>query len=430
MPDSPVPMGASPVYIRLADEKSRIALEIPDLAAFENQLGEGVLAAFCRCFVHADRLTSLAHFISFLERCPPDSVAVTRDYYTMAWFSLGTLREYAKGLRELKSACTSTGLLNTAWEEWQALFAFEKRWDGDGKLVKLRSQIAFHVDPDNELIPAGLRSMRGRTVTVFLSDKPSVIDARFGSWYRLGMEALLDGYGVPRDDFVEVFKKVAADMSVNNSLYDLFRRILDNRGVKLVRQDVIADQPSSSSAPTLRQRLASTTFALAPWALLLTLKRAFLTRYIVFRMWVIDEELSRIRDKALLSRRLFDDPDILQGLRAQPRFQELQFERMRLEKLTYRFGEVYGLKLDRRLRRKALRYGVVSIPEGQAYHTTSKITDAPRLNAHGVAKVRKDIRTEKQARREPWLAWLPWILAIGAAIGWIHAVFFRQPPSP
>jgi len=33
MPDSPVPMGASPVYIRLADEKSRIALEIPDLSS-------------------------------------------------------------------------------------------------------------------------------------------------------------------------------------------------------------------------------------------------------------------------------------------------------------------------------------------------------------------------------------------------------------
>ncbi|MGH9337533.1 MAG: hypothetical protein ACRD21_27605, partial [Vicinamibacteria bacterium] len=165
------------------------------------------------------------------ERCPPDSVAVTRDYYTMAWFSVGTLREYAIGLRELKSACAKAGLLDTAWEQWQSLFAFEKRWDGDGKLVKLRSQIAFHVDPENKLIPAGLAAMRGRPVTLFMSDKPAVIDERYGSWYRLGMESLLDGYGVPRDDFVEVFKKVAADMSVNVALYDLFRRILDTRGL-------------------------------------------------------------------------------------------------------------------------------------------------------------------------------------------------------
>ena len=184
--------------------------------------------------------------------------------------------------------------------------------------------------------------------------------------------------------------------------------------------------------PILRplEWLTSTTPLLMPLAVFVMLKRAIWTRYIVFRMWILDEELSRIQDSALTDIGL-DDEEKLTALRAQPRVKWLLQERSRLVRLTYRFGEVYGLKLDRRLRRNALRYGVVSIPKGAEYHTASQITERLRLNAHGIAQVRGDIRAEKQARREPWLAWLPWILAIGAAVGWIYEAFFRKgPPSP
>jgi len=403
-------MAGSPTYIRLADKPTLIAVEIPDLAAFEQKLGEGVLAAFCRCFVHADRLTSLAHFRALLEHCPSDSVAVTRDYYTMAWFSLGTLREYAKELRHLKSACANAGLLDTTWEEWQSLFAFEKRWDGDGKLVSLRSQIAFHVDPDDKLIPAGLGSMHGRPVALFMSDKPSIIDERFGSWYRLGMESLLDGHGVAREDFVEVFKKVAADMSINTSLYDLFRRILDTRGIKLTKQ---AEQ--TDFEPVLLWRVL--------WAMV---TRPFRRIWIRIHLRVIDETLALRREKFVADAPTADDRTDPFGVREgsdhlqSPRSRALALERSRLIKKIYRQGEVEGVRLERLLRRDAIRHGVATFPsqkEGEEpIYTLSPITGQPRLNANGVAIVRDQIRLEARSRREPWLTWLAAVGGLGVLL--------------
>lgn len=170
------------------------------------------------------------------------------------------------------------------------------------------------------------------------------------------------------------------------------------------------------------ERVLSSTPVLIPLAILRVLRRAVFSRYITLRMWLIDEELIRVRDRALAADDFFDDEEKLEKLRARPRIQRLLFERERLYHLIYRLGEVSGLRMDRGLRRQALRFGVVSLPTGQHDYVPSKITGDPRLSAHGVAKVRKDIRAEKRDRREPWKDRVLWFTAIGGLLSGLAAL--------
>lgn len=160
--------------VRFFDEGNLLRLEIDDFASFRSALGEEILSAFCRCFVQADRLTSLAHFTRLLQQhCAPDSVAVTRDLYTMAWFAVGTLREYGKAIQKLRTAFAKGGILEKDSDEWKRLLEFEKRWERDPAYFKLRDLIAFHVDPDDEIIPRGLDELAKKPpVTLLLSQDP------------------------------------------------------------------------------------------------------------------------------------------------------------------------------------------------------------------------------------------------------------------
>jgi hypothetical protein len=89
--------------------------------------------------------------------------------------------------------------------------------------VKLRNHVAFHVDPKNKIIPRGLDELAKRTpVTLFLCDKPGSPTFDHGHWYRLGMETVLEGYGlhfegkgIQRSDFSQLAEEVAQDMTVN-----------------------------------------------------------------------------------------------------------------------------------------------------------------------------------------------------------------------
>jgi len=229
--------------VRHVDAGSFFRFEIDDFASFRWVLGEELLAAFCRCFVHADRLTSLIHFVRLLEKhCPPDSVAVTRDLHSMSWFAVGTLREYGKAIGTLKSEFVKASIFERDTDEWRRLLELEKRWERDPIYVKLRNQVAFHVDPKNKIIPRGLDELTKRTpVTLFFSDKPGSPTFDHGHWYRLGMETILEGYGlhfegegIQRSEFSKLFEQVAQDMTVSESLFNLFRKTLERKGIRLV----------------------------------------------------------------------------------------------------------------------------------------------------------------------------------------------------
>ena len=219
--------------IRESDDYLHI--ETDDLPALRDAMGAELFSAFCRCFVHADRLTSLIHFVRLLEEhCDSDSVAFSRDLYNITFLAVGTLREYMKAVQLLRGEMHKADCLDKKSPQWQALLEVEKRWEQNREYVKLRDLVGFHVDPNGEIVPRGLdRIGEQDTVTIVMLDKPDAPTANVGHWYRIATEAILDGYGVglSRDYFEKIFTEVADDMSVSQHLFDLFRQTLIDKGI-------------------------------------------------------------------------------------------------------------------------------------------------------------------------------------------------------
>jgi hypothetical protein len=68
----------------------RFKIEIRNLWSVREAVGLEVLTQFCRCFVQADRLTSLISFQYLSSQFYKDeSVAYSRNLQTMVWFTLG-----------------------------------------------------------------------------------------------------------------------------------------------------------------------------------------------------------------------------------------------------------------------------------------------------------------------------------------------------
>ena len=72
----------------------------------------------------------------------------------MIWFTIGTLREFAAAIRDLRSALTKRKWLDPDSAPWIALKDVEKRWEDDEVFRRMRDQAAFHVD--REIIDQGL----------------------------------------------------------------------------------------------------------------------------------------------------------------------------------------------------------------------------------------------------------------------------------
>lgn len=124
-------------------------IELKNFKQFRDALGPDVMNAFCRCFVWADRLASLISFAYVSQNHHgPESVAFNRNLQTMVWFTIGTLRELATAIRDLRSALAKRGMLDPQSAPWIKLRDIEGRWEDDPFYRNMRNVAAFHVDPD------------------------------------------------------------------------------------------------------------------------------------------------------------------------------------------------------------------------------------------------------------------------------------------
>src|SRR5687768_15481005 len=102
-------------------------VELKRFAQFREMLGRDVVNAFTRCFVHRDRLMSMVSFAhASMTHHGRDSVAYSRDLHTMVWFTVGTLRELAMAIRDLRSALKKRDLLDADSAPWVKLRDLEK----------------------------------------------------------------------------------------------------------------------------------------------------------------------------------------------------------------------------------------------------------------------------------------------------------------
>ena len=152
-------------------------VEITDRPLLVRTLGEGLLVAFCRCFIHGDRLAALTSLGK--GTCSADgvrTVAGERDLDALLWFACGTLRELTKAVADVERELRAGGVEATPLRGWTVLRELSS-WSKRGLLRHVRNKIGFHVDPN--MIRAGLTAESPEAEPWLLAhgDRPSMADA-------------------------------------------------------------------------------------------------------------------------------------------------------------------------------------------------------------------------------------------------------------
>ena len=182
-------------------------IELQNFPALEKALGRDVVNAFCRCFVHSDRLTSIINcdYVSG-QYYGTDSTAYGRDHMSMVWFTIGTLRELALAIRDARAALAKRSWLEPESEHWAALRTIEDRWENDRYFRKIRDVAAFHVD--KEIIDKGLDALVKHHV-IDLAEGQG--EKEVNSTLSLGALALFNGLGMSLHEFGAFIAEVTDD---------------------------------------------------------------------------------------------------------------------------------------------------------------------------------------------------------------------------
>ncbi len=216
-----------PLEFKSEDGSNRWAIEASDFARLVDVLGSEVMNAFCRCFVHADRLTSLIGFVfSSEERYGKDSPPFQRDLQTMVWFTVGTLRELALAIRDLRSSMAKRGTLDIKAPPWIVLAEVERRWEDDPIYRNMRNVAAFHVDSDMTAKGLAALARQGRVVLIQGDGRP-----QRHTFLRIGLEALFMGSAMEIKEFEEFMESVGKDQGVSSAVEEAFILALNAAGI-------------------------------------------------------------------------------------------------------------------------------------------------------------------------------------------------------
>jgi hypothetical protein len=225
--------------VLVGNRENRWRLEIKDLAVLRAHVGEDVVKAFVRCFVHSDRLVSLAHFGPLCHEAGIKQVALDRNHLTAVWFAIGTLRELGVSLRALRSALAKRGLLGIDIGPIDKLKAVEDRWENNAFLRGLRNTHAFHVNED--IITTGLKRLYNRTRPVTIVEGDSKADYETST--RIGSDAMFLGLGIDESAIKQVFQIVYDDFKIYLEIERVFLGVMKKVGVEVRHKDWKPERP-------------------------------------------------------------------------------------------------------------------------------------------------------------------------------------------
>jgi hypothetical protein len=205
----------------------RWSIELKNFGQCRDRLGADVMAAFSRCFIHADRLASMVSFAYIsLQRYGKESIAFNRNLHTMVWFTIGTLRELARATRDCRNALAKRGSLDPTSPPWARLRDFEARWDRDEAFRKMRDRAAFHVDSD--VVSAGLELLAGEgDVVLSRGEGPRADDSSL----TLGLLALHNGLGMDLETYGRFLDRVSEDQGVGSDIQEAFISAAESAGI-------------------------------------------------------------------------------------------------------------------------------------------------------------------------------------------------------
>jgi hypothetical protein len=204
---------SGPAIELIEEEGERWRIELRNFKQLHDALGRDVMNGFCRCLIHADRLTSLISFAwSSKAYYGGEATAYSRDLRTMIWFAIGTLRELALAIRGLRNALAKRKMLDANSAEWTRLREIERRWNDDF-FVRMRNVGAFHVD--SVVIDKGLDELVKERDVVLVRGQGS---KNVHALYSLGVESLQNGLDLPIEDYGEFLEKVVGDLTAGETI--------------------------------------------------------------------------------------------------------------------------------------------------------------------------------------------------------------------
>lgn len=204
---------SNPTITLVQQDDTHWQIELRNPKGFLDLIGRDVMNAFCRCFIHVDRLDSTISCIhTSMQPHGSDSVAHLRNLDTLVWFTVGTLRELAIAIRTLRSALARRHLLDAKSTPWLTLKKLEDRWENDDFYRKVRNTVAFHVDEC--VINRGLDELVAAPhVTLANGQGRSHANSRL----TLGVLALHNGLDMDLGRYREFLKVVLADHEAASS---------------------------------------------------------------------------------------------------------------------------------------------------------------------------------------------------------------------
>lgn len=147
-------------------------------------LGPDLLVALCRCFVHENRLLTMAHYRALIRQHTMDRTAsVERSKVAMLWLEVGTIRELGRSLFDLRKVLAQRGWLDATG--FDTLDAIGVRWRKH--FTGHRNSAAFHVDED--VVALGLSRIPDGPLPLMAGDSARHDE----SWIALGDVALMQG---------------------------------------------------------------------------------------------------------------------------------------------------------------------------------------------------------------------------------------------
>ena len=211
------------------DTTGKWKIELTNFPEIEKALGREVLNAFCRCFVHSDRLTStISCTHASKQHYGRDSTAYKRDHMSMVWFTIGTLRELAHAIQAAHDALHERGWLEPDSKHWATLRELQRRWGKDVDFLKMRNRAAFHVD--RKVINKGLNELVKNPVVELAEGQG---EKNIDSTLSLGALALFIGLEMSLDDYGAFIKTVSADhVAVAEAVQTAFVRAAEAAGVR------------------------------------------------------------------------------------------------------------------------------------------------------------------------------------------------------
>jgi hypothetical protein len=130
---------------------------VADRRRLISALGAPLVSAFCRCFIHSDRLSALLSFALLTGKAyGAESATFTRNVDTMFWFAIGTICEFEIAIDALVNALRKAQIDPFRLKGWPSVQGLQ-RWSKDRLPRRIRDEVAFHVDPKN--IEKGVREL-------------------------------------------------------------------------------------------------------------------------------------------------------------------------------------------------------------------------------------------------------------------------------